>query len=117
MDLKSWRNLYRLSQFKLAKLAKVSLQTLYNIESKRVQPQKSTFDKLKRAIKLVETERKASPQSDQVAPEERAVITIEKVSAPVLSVPIDLSNLDLELIQRVLRLDAAQKEALLGRIG
>ncbi len=103
IDLKSFRKRHGLSQAKLAKLAKVSLNTILNTEAGKHKPMKGTLLKIEQAIKAVES--KPVPKAKPAT----------KVSATEV-VPIKLSNLDLELIGRILGMSGRQKVELLKKM-
>ncbi len=100
-DLKYWRKKHGLSQAKLAKLAKVSLNTICNMEVGKGKPRADTLEKIEQAIKAVE----AKPARKGGRPRN----TIE-------TGPIKLTNVDLELFSRVLNMSEGEKIELLKKM-
>ncbi len=133
LDLKTWRKRFGLSQGKLAELAQLSLNTIMKMESGAKDVQKRTIDRLLQAIKAVEGQFTSAPVESpkvaapvEVAPEVIAPVAVTPVvasqvatapvakhveSAPAVrhAVPLQLTNLDLELINRVILMNTKQK--------
>jgi len=171
-ELKTWREKHNMSQAKLARIAKISLQTLRQLEVGAHKPRGSTLRHLLDAIKGVETgapeimeqlidKRRGRKVHAEVAPEAGGEAPVPKrrgrppkvrlpgeevpvrrgrppkiktapaqtpipapISAPIQSPfrispdagRIRLSNLDLELINRILNMTAREKLDLLRRL-
>ncbi len=136
VDLKEWRRKFGLSQKKLAEAAKVSLATLRHLEIGRNKPQKRTLKRIDAAMKAVEVDDeviadggkkdtvsrvsrrrrgqlKKSATSKRGVGRPRKVATVEQDTdrSPEFnsSGPVRLTNLDLELINRILALDSDGK--------
>ncbi len=108
IDLKSWRKQFNISQAKLAKLAKVSLNTSCNMEAGKGKPRADTLKKIEQAIKAVE----AKPVS-KAMPTRKGHGRSRKTTE---TDPIKLSNVDLELLNRMLNMSGRQKLELLKKM-
>ncbi len=159
-DLKAWRTKFKLSQKKLATLAKVSLATLRQLEvGGDRKPRRKTLKMVETAIKDFESKiastktdasavaakkpevRKArKPKAAKPKPKARKPVaakpkpkarkpkaavkpkTKKRVAPPKVTAkrvsksPVMITNLDLELINRILRMNAKEKLALLQKI-
>ena len=91
---------------KLAELAKISHETIRRIEAGTGKPQKRILGKLQGAIKAVEGKPEPLAKPREVKPVIKRKVT--KAS------PIELTNLDLELIQRVLNMSDRERVELLS---
>ncbi|NQT34472.1 helix-turn-helix transcriptional regulator [bacterium] len=120
IDLKSFRKKHGLSQAKLAKLAKVSLNTICNVEAGKGTPMKGTVKKLEEAFKAVESmPGKAVPKAKltrmvRVTKAKRK--GHDKPRKTIETGPIKLSNIDLELFNRVLNMSEGEKIELLKKM-
>jgi len=141
-DLKDWREKLDISQKRLAELASISLTTLRQLEFGIHKPQNRTLKKIFEIMKGVESgaismeeikprrrRRKDAVDSTAAsAPAPAPVFVSSQEPEPVRavatplatpsrgSVPIQLSNLDLELINRVLNMSAREKLALIEKL-
>ena len=125
IDIKSWRLKHGLSQAKLAKLAKVSLNTICNVEAGKGKPLAGTLLKIEQAIKAVEDtparekKRKAVPK---VKPARKIRVAKTKRKGrgkprkTTETGPIKLSNIDLELFNQVLNMSEMEKVELLKKM-
>ena len=143
-DLKSWRKKFGFSQGKLAALAQLSLNTVMKFESGAKDVQKRTLERLVAAIKRIEGDNAPAPvEAPPVAKSEpepapapaSAVIVAPLVEKPVIPVapqpepavakvsfaqpaspvtPLQLTNLDLELINRVILMSTKNKLRMLS---
>ena len=114
-NLKSWREKFGISQKKLAEFAKINLTTLRQFEIGGQKPHKLTISKIKETMQKIETNPKKylekaktiitkNVRTDKPEKKETDSALLDKTAqAPSVSgedsVPIRLSNLDLELIK------------------
>ncbi|NQT34219.1 helix-turn-helix domain-containing protein [bacterium] len=142
--LKDWRKKFGLSQKKFSEIAQVSLETLRQIEiGRKRKPHKKTLKKLRTAI--TDIEKKGAPITEAKPPsavEKKVKPGVEKkktgkkrgrppkkagtapparaVKAAVRPSPSDkpvmISNLDLELINRILSMSNKEKLTLLQEL-
>jgi transcriptional regulator with XRE-family HTH domain len=114
--LKFWRARRGYSQSRLAKLASTSALTIGQLESGKRKGRGKTLGKILQGFNLTEEEffsmREGGPQAQMTAPAEMAARDrVRPIEAPKPApVPKDvgmlrLSNLDLELLNRILNLD------------
>ncbi len=126
-DLREWRKKIGMSQQKLAKTAKISLGTIRQIEAGSTKPHRKTLKKLTSTVKKMASElpKFEKPDTAKVeAPEKKAAKKqLKKAAAaevtakpPTKSEPILLTNLDLELINRILRMTGQEKLSLLQKL-
>lgn len=126
-DLTSWRKKVGISQQKLAHIAKISLGTVRKIEAGVTKPHKKTLKKLKSAVKEISTKfqkpdesgvvkvRSSAKKADKGNQKERVIVN-EVAKSQAESAPISLTNLDLELINRILRMSGQEKLSLLQKL-
>lgn len=142
--LKDWRNKFGLSQKKFSEIAQVSLETLRQIEiGKKRKPHKKTLKKIASAIADIEKtgapvkeakppatvekevkpgveskktgkKRGRPPKKAETAPAVRAVKAAARPSPS--GEPVMISNLDLELINRILSMSNKEKLTLLQEL-
>lgn len=138
-DLKGWREKFGISQKKLADLAEVSLTTVRHFEMGKQKPQKQTIERIAEALKSFEgvkprlDKRKRGPKPGRSRTITVATAAQEspgtgkrrgrppkvvEIPTPVpvkadKNMPIKLSNIDLELINRILNMSGKQKLDLL----
>ena len=130
-DLKSWRKKYGLSQAKLSKLARVSLNTICNMEAGKGKPRGDTLAKITQAIKAVESKpaaevKPAKAEKRKAVPKAKParkvhVVKVKRISRgrprkTTKTSPIKLSNVDLELFNRVLNMSESKKIELLKKM-
>jgi len=124
-DLKSWRKKLGLSQQKLAQMARISLGTLRQIEEGSTKPHSKTLDKLSISVKeLTKKFQGTEKLGKATTPAKRTAKGRPKRSAAEKSItnhqvesgPILLTNLDLELINRILRMSGQEKLTLLQKL-
>jgi len=120
-DLRTWRRKYNISQEKFAKLANLGINTILKIESGKHKVQVQTQDKILQAIKNIESESKVSTPPPPVAIKPTVAAPVEKSETVTPKPtgqysPIVLSNLDLELIHRILLMNAREKLHLLEKL-
>ena len=124
-ELKSWRKRHGLSQGKFAKLSGLGMNTIMKIEAGVLKVQDRTQIKLTQAVRDYEASLKKDtvgtvssmdaepvvslPATSEIEKEPPSEIHAE-TNSPT---PIVLSNLDLELISRVLMMTPIQKVRLL----
>ena len=142
-DLKTWRKRFALSQGKLADMAQLSLNTIMKFEAGAKDVQKRTLDRLLQAIKSVEDKVTVIPAEapkpvataaasvatpmapvaparvEPVAPKPVAITQQQapakvETAAPSAAAPIQLTNLDLELINRVIVMSTKEKLRMLS---
>jgi transcriptional regulator with XRE-family HTH domain len=142
-ELQAWREKLVISQKRLAELAKISLTTLRQLEAGSHKPQQRTLKKIFEIMKSIESgdlsmedvkprrKRRSDaaelatpapvmslapvvPATPPVATHSSTVHALSGAVAPHSS--IQLSNLDLELINRILNLGGREKLALLERM-
>ncbi len=108
-EVKNWREKLGLSRKRLAEFAKVSMTTLRQLELGKHKPQQRTIKRITEALQKV--------ASGKLPVESAAANSkpTEQKPAPAEG-PIRLSNLDLELISRILNMTEAQKIDLLKQI-
>jgi transcriptional regulator with XRE-family HTH domain len=113
-ELKAWRKKHGLSQGQLANLAHLSVITILNIEAGRKIRDRSR-DELLRAIEEIERRETAqvAKMPDAVKPE--VAVSVVKADIPPLN-QIQLSNLDLELINRIFQMNPKEQLKLLERM-
>ena len=133
-DIKTWRERFGLSQKRLSEIAQISLTTLRQLEVGKHKPQKRTTRKLLTTFRTIE----ANPDDIAIQPRKRgrkkgSTVSSKKIdnafrtsveestSANVKevvkrSMPIRLTNLDLELINRILNLSGKEKLSLLRKL-
>ena len=117
IDLKSFRKRHGLFQAKLSKLAKVSLNTILNMEAGKGKPRTDTLEKIMLAIKDVEG--KPVPKTKPT----RKIRVVKakrkgrgKSRKTTETGPIKLSNIDLELLNRILNMSESEKIELLKKM-
>lgn len=147
-DLKAWRTKFKLSQKKLATLAKISLATLRQLEvGGDRKPRKKTLKMVETVIKDFESKIAPAKTDASAVPAEKPKVrkarkpaaakpkpkarkpkaavkpkTKKRVAPPkhiakrATKSPVMITNLDLELINRILRMNAKEKLALLQKI-
>ncbi|MFH1862628.1 MAG: helix-turn-helix transcriptional regulator [bacterium] len=104
--LKFWRGARGLSQSKLAKLSETSALTISQLESGKRKARGKTMGKILGALRVSQDEFFQMRETGQPIPTEPAVRTIAKPVAPArVDQGLHLSNLDLELLNRILNLD------------
>lgn len=107
--LKYWRAKKGYSQAKLAKLANTSALTISQLESGKRKSRSKTLEKILTGFKLSEAEFFSMRAEAATRAEPAAVARPLDVSQPVAvrkEIPsLHLSNLDLELLNRILNLD------------
>jgi transcriptional regulator with XRE-family HTH domain len=111
--LKYWRFRKGYSQSKLAKLAQVSALTIGHLESGKRKAREHTLNKILQGLGLSETEFFAMREGEPTPSLPAADATGEKPVEAGRTAPstarettqIKLSNLDLELLNRILNLD------------
>ena len=116
-DLKAWRDRFGISQKRLSELAKISLTTLRHIEIGSHKPQKRTKRKLMSTLRNVET----NPPIIRKRTYRKTEKTEKNVSGTrsretKQTGPIRLTNLDLELIARILNMTSKEKLNLLREL-
>ena len=122
IDLQSWRKKHGLSQAKLSKLAKVSLNTILNMEAGKGKPRADTLEKIKQAIRAIEA-KPAAEVKPAKAKKRKAVPKTKparkgrgKSRKTTETGPIKLSNVDLELLNRILNMSESEKIELLKKM-
>jgi len=112
IDLKSWRKRYNISQEKFAELSGLGLNTVARIEAGAQKVQDRTLLKLNTTMRQIEADlmKGTMPTKlDKGNPTTIRPASIE-TSTPILPTDLTLiSNLDLELINRVLRMTPKEK--------
>lgn len=107
--LKYWRAKKGYSQSKLAKLAKTSALTISQLESGKRKGRGKTLEKILAGFKLSEEEffgmRPEAPARMESAAAAKPVDVVQPTMTRKESVSLRLSNLDLELLNRILNLD------------
>ena len=131
IDLKSFRKKHGLSQAKLAKLAKVSLNTICNMEAGKGKPRADTLKRIEQAIKAIEAKpaaevKPAKAKKHKAVPKAKPARKVRVAKAKRKSPgrprkttetsPIKLSNVDLELLNRVLNMNEREKIELLKKM-
>jgi len=119
-DLKSWRKRFNLSQGKFVELS--GLSTVTSIEAGSHKLRGQTLAKLIQAMKEVETSNKPGievagnqpPIPAEVSP--LAMTDTPKVEKPFVATPVGITNLDLELIRRILPMTLKEKFRLLESV-
>ncbi len=126
-DLKAWRKRFHLAQSDFAKLAGVSLNTIGNIEAGAHKIQEATRIKISRAMKTFEAGKATEPEvSENESGVVEATPLVQQSTSPTTDIPtaspsptdhsrdlVLLSNLDIELINRILQMAPKEKLALL----
>jgi len=130
-DLKSFRKKHWLSQRKLANLAKVSLETLRKVEAGKGKPRADTLEKIEQAIRAIEAKpaaevKPAKAKKHKAVPKAKPARKVGVAKAKRRSPgrprkttetgPIKLSNVDLELLNRILNMSEGEKIELLKKI-
>lgn len=122
-DLRVWRKKHKISQEKFAVLADLGINTILKIEAGKHKVQAQTFDKIRAAIREVEAKSAgvtATPTVVAPTPKPAPVVepTIPFVKSGAHYNPIQLTNIDIELIHRILMMDGREKlkvlESLMG---
>lgn len=133
-DLLNWREQLGVAPSRLAGLARISPAALRAIETGKSKPQAATIGRLIKALRDIEAgviPRRGSPPKPETfltetaasETKESGVVPIATIAAPATKVelpattgPLLLSNIDLELINRVLNMDGPRKIALLEKL-
>ncbi len=120
-DLKHWREKFGFSQKKFAEIANISLATLRQIEAGQQKPQQRSLKKIEVAFEKIADD----PEFLEMLKMESKDLgemtqTLRSGPYPKSSGfpdgPIRLSNIDLELINRILNMSSHDKLELLKRI-
>ena len=112
IDLKSWRKRYNLSQEKFVELSGLGLSTVIRIEAGAHKIQDRTLLKLNTAIRQIEAELMKGMASTKLDKGNPSMIHPASIETSTAISPTDLtlpSNLELELINRVLRMTPKEK--------
>ena len=129
-DLKTMRENFNLSQTRLAELANISLTTLRQLETGQQKPQKRTIKKIFETFERISNDPESikSRNSSKSFPDEdysssmsnskKKSITAKTfhTGSEFIHHPIRLTNIDLELINRILNMSGQDKLELLRKL-
>lgn len=135
-ELREWRRKYKVSQKKLADLANISVTTLQQLETDKHKPQRKTRKRILDAVKKIENSPEKYSKISRKSRRKRVepvVVERETVSLPesMLSSPnselapektvsdsgrVALTNIDLELINRMMSMTIEEKLTLLKQL-
>jgi transcriptional regulator with XRE-family HTH domain len=112
-ELRSWRKKHGLSQSQLAEIAHLGLSTILKLEA-GIKVRDRSRDELLKAIEEVESKESSPASKMQDAPKPEADVPAAKSEPQAIQPPKPLglgqvSNLDLELINRILKMNPKEK--------